>query len=114
MLGLEQRHGHHALSRHAVLELGSRQNRPRGDRLRLGSGVRVRLANREQKNADFLRLNPYGKVPVINDAGKILFESCIINEYLDEKYPRPSSDAERSLGAWTGPGAGRLRTELHA
>ena len=26
---------------------------------------------------------------MINDAGKILFESCIINEYLDEKYPNP-------------------------
>ena len=26
---------------------------------------------------------------MINDAGKILFESCIINEYLDEQYPNP-------------------------
>jgi glutathione S-transferase len=37
-----------------------------------------------------LKLNPYGKVPVIDDDGEILFESCIINEYLDEKYPSPS------------------------
>jgi glutathione S-transferase len=28
-------------------------------------------------------------VPVINDNGKVLFESCIINEYLDEQYPNP-------------------------
>ena len=52
-------------------------------------GMRVRLANREQKNADFLRLNPYGKIPVLVEDGKVLFESCIINEYLDEKYPNP-------------------------
>jgi glutathione S-transferase len=47
------------------------------------------LANRDQKRPEFLKLNPYGKVPVIDDGGRILFESCIINEYLDEKYPDP-------------------------
>lgn len=52
-------------------------------------GMRVRLANKEQKNADFLQLNPYGKIPVLVEDGKVLFESCIINEYLDEKYPNP-------------------------
>jgi glutathione S-transferase len=52
-------------------------------------GMRGRLANKEQKNADFLRLNPYGKIPVLVEDGKVLFESCIINEYLDEKYPNP-------------------------
>jgi glutathione S-transferase len=52
-------------------------------------GVRVSLAKREQKKPEHLKLNPYGKIPVIDDDGKILFESCIINEYLDEKYPIP-------------------------
>ncbi len=52
-------------------------------------GVRVRLANKEQKNPEFLKLNPYGKIPVLVEDGKVLFESCIINEYLDEKYPNP-------------------------
>jgi glutathione S-transferase len=51
--------------------------------------VTLDLAKRDQKRPEFLKLNPYGKVPVINDDGKILFESCIINEYLDEKYPNP-------------------------
>jgi glutathione S-transferase len=52
-------------------------------------GIRVRLANKEQKATEFLRLNPYGKIPVLVEDGKVLFESCIINEYLDEKYPEP-------------------------
>ncbi|HET9884879.1 MAG TPA: glutathione S-transferase family protein [Candidatus Binatia bacterium] len=52
--------------------------------------VTLDLAKKEQKKPEFLKLNPYGKVPVINDNGKVLFESCIINEYLDEQYPQPA------------------------
>ena len=51
--------------------------------------VTLDLKKMEQKRPEFLKLNPYGKVPVIDDNGKILFESCIINEYLDEQYPNP-------------------------
>jgi glutathione S-transferase len=51
--------------------------------------VTLDLAKKEQKRPEFLKLNPYGKVPVIDDDGKVLFESCIINEYLDERYPNP-------------------------
>ena len=51
--------------------------------------VRIRLANREQKKPEFLKLNPYGKIPVLVEDGNVLFESCIINEYLEEKYPDP-------------------------
>jgi len=49
----------------------------------------LNLAKKDQKRPEFLRLNPYGKVSVIDDGGRILFESCIINEYFDEKYPDP-------------------------
>ena len=51
--------------------------------------VTLSLAKKDQKRPEFLKLNPYGKVPVIDDDGQVLFESCIINEYLDEKYPDP-------------------------
>jgi len=33
-----------------------------------------------------LRLNPYGKVPVLVDGAGVIYESAIINEYLEEKY----------------------------
>lgn len=52
-------------------------------------GVWVKLRKREQKSPDHLKRNPYGKIPVIDIDGKLLFESCIINEYLDEIYPNP-------------------------
>ncbi|HEX9880605.1 MAG TPA: glutathione S-transferase family protein, partial [Candidatus Binatia bacterium] len=49
--------------------------------------VFVDLPKREQKKPEFLKMNPYGKVPVIADGNTILYESCIINEYLEEAYP---------------------------
>ncbi|MGZ8486383.1 MAG: glutathione S-transferase family protein [Candidatus Binatia bacterium] len=46
-------------------------------------GIWVKLGKMEQKSLEHLKRNPYGKIPVIDDDGKLLFESCIINEYLD-------------------------------
>lgn len=51
--------------------------------------VPVDLRAREQKTPEYLKLNPYGKVPVLTDEDTVLYESCIINEYLEEKYPNP-------------------------
>jgi glutathione S-transferase len=34
-----------------------------------------------------LELNPYAKVPVLVDNGGVIYESAIVNEYLEEKYP---------------------------
>src|SRR5262249_3118355 len=47
------------------------------------------LAKKDQKRPEHLRLNPYGKVPVIDDDGQLLFESSINKEYLNEKSPTP-------------------------
>lgn len=51
--------------------------------------IPVDLRKGEQKQPEFLRLNPYGKVPVIVDGDTVLYESCVINEYLEETYPDP-------------------------
>jgi len=49
---------------------------------------------------DLLNLNPSGKLPSLEDRNTILFESSVINEYLDERYPhpplKPGSPAERA------------------
>jgi glutathione S-transferase len=43
--------------------------------------------NLKNKPEDLVRQNPYGKVPVLVDDGGVVYESAIINEYLDEKFP---------------------------
>lgn len=42
-----------------------------------------------EHRAEFLRLNPAGQVPVLNDNGLILADSVAIAEYLEEAYPEP-------------------------
>ena len=51
--------------------------------------VTLDLGAKEQKKPEFLRLNPYGRVPVLIDDDLILYESCLINEYLEAKHPSP-------------------------
>jgi glutathione S-transferase len=51
--------------------------------------VPIDLTKKEQKNPGYLKLNPYGKVPVLTDDSTVLYESLVINEYLEEKYPNP-------------------------
>ncbi|MGI3164294.1 FtsZ-binding protein FzlA [Pseudooceanicola sp. 200-1SW] len=43
-----------------------------------------------EKDTDFLRRNPAGKVPVLRLDGHALAESAAICEYLEELYPDPS------------------------
>jgi glutathione S-transferase len=51
--------------------------------------VQVDLAKGQQKSEEFRRLNPFGKVPVLVDEASIVYESTIINEYLNDEYPHP-------------------------
>jgi len=43
----------------------------------------------ETRTPAFLAMNPFGKVPVLQDDDLTLYEASIINEYLDERYPDP-------------------------
>ncbi|HYV56568.1 MAG TPA: glutathione S-transferase family protein [Candidatus Nitrosopolaris sp.] len=58
----------------------------------------VDLRKQEQKLPDFLRLNPYGKVPVLIDEDEVIYDSTIIDEYLEEEYPIPRLMPEDSQG----------------
>jgi glutathione S-transferase len=52
--------------------------------------VAVDLKAGEQKRPEFLKLNPFGKVPVLIDDEVIVYDSTIINEYLEDEYPHPA------------------------
>jgi RNA polymerase-associated protein len=41
------------------------------------------------KPEDIAIINPYNRVPVLVDRDLVLYESNIINEYIDERFPHP-------------------------
>ena len=43
----------------------------------------------DQKPDELLDLNPYGTVPTLVDRDLVLYESNIILEYLEERFPHP-------------------------
>jgi glutathione S-transferase len=49
----------------------------------------VDLAKGEQKKPEYLAINPVGKVPALIEDGIVVHDSTIINEYLEDKYPKP-------------------------
>jgi glutathione S-transferase len=59
--------------------------------------VNVDLAKKEHKTPEYLKIHPFGQVPALDDEGFIVYDSTIINEYLEDEYPYPSllpSDSE--------------------
>ena len=50
--------------------------------------VVVDLLRGEHRAADYLRLNPNGKVPLLDDDGFVLWESHAIMQYLADRSPR--------------------------
>lgn len=51
--------------------------------------ILVDLRKAEQKRPEFLKLNPFGKVPVLVDDEIVVYDSTVINEYLEDEYPHP-------------------------
>ena len=48
--------------------------------------VKVDLQAGDNHKADFLELNPFGKVPVLIDDETVVYDSTVINEYLNDEY----------------------------
>lgn len=53
-----------------------------------------------ERSADFLRLNPAGKVPVLRAEGRSLPESQSICEYLEETHPEPALIPQGALARY--------------
>jgi len=51
--------------------------------------VNIDITKGEQKKPEYLAINPYGKVPALQDNGMTVYESSIVMEYLNDKYPNP-------------------------
>lgn len=59
--------------------------------------ITIDLTKREQKNPDYLKIHPFGQIPALDDEGFVVYDSTIINEYLEDEYPYPPlmpSDSE--------------------
>jgi len=50
---------------------------------------RVRIGDVWKKVPEVLAKNPLGKVPWIDDGDLTVYDSSVINEYLNERYPEP-------------------------
>ena len=82
--------------------------------------VNVDLSKREQKNPEYLKIHPFGQIPALDDEGFVIYDSTVINEYLEDEYPYPPlmpSDSEgrarnEAVNAWvvTSPISAAFRT----
>jgi stringent starvation protein A len=54
-----------------------------------GMDFEIRDIDLYNKPEDIDVMNPYGQVPILVERDLILYESNIINEYIDERFPHP-------------------------
>ena len=54
-----------------------------------GMDFEIRDVDLYNKPEDISIMNPYGEVPILVERDLILYESNIINEYIDERFPHP-------------------------
>lgn len=51
--------------------------------------VEVDMVNRAHRSPPYLALNPYGRVPTLEEDGFVLYESTAILDYLETTHPTP-------------------------
>jgi stringent starvation protein A len=54
-----------------------------------GMDFEIRDVDLYNRPEDISIMNPYGQVPILVERDLILYESNIINEYIDERFPHP-------------------------
>ncbi len=83
-----------AVSRRSVMTLYSRPESAYSHRVRLvlaEKGITVEIIDAAEGNApqDLADLNPYGEAPTLIDRDLVLYDTKVICEYLDERFPHP-------------------------
>ena len=81
-------------NRKSVMTLFSTDNDIHCHRVRIvlaEKGINFEVVNVNPSNPpeDLIELNPYGGVPVLVDRELVLYDSQVIMEYLDERFPHP-------------------------
>jgi glutathione S-transferase len=86
--------------------------------------VLIDLTKKEQKNPEYLKIHPFGQVPALDDEGFVVYDSTIINEYLEDEYPYPALLPKDSDGrararmmedlrdSYFNPAAGQINREM--
>ncbi len=81
-------------TRRPVMTLYSEDDSPLSHRVRIvleEKSINADIISVEKNNLpeDLIDLNPYSSVPTLVDRDLVLYDSQIIMEYLDERYPHP-------------------------
>ncbi|MCG8436143.1 MAG: glutathione S-transferase N-terminal domain-containing protein [Gammaproteobacteria bacterium] len=81
-------------NRRSVMTLFSRLNCPHSHRARLvlaEKGITFEVVNVEgdELPEDLIDLNPYQSIPTLVDRDLVLYDTRVIMEYLDERFPHP-------------------------
>lgn len=58
---------------------------------------RMRPGDLWKKPPEFLARHPLGKVPYIEDGDRVIYDSSVINEYLEDQYPEPTLMPDSAL-----------------
>ncbi|WP_273452495.1 glutathione S-transferase family protein [Nevskia ramosa] len=67
--------------------------------------VEVDMAARQHKTPEYMALNPYARVPTLEEDGFVLYESSAILMYLEDEHPEPA--------LIPGDSKGRAEVDMH-